>query len=426
MSVYTERELQELGFAWLGENVRVSRKASFYGIGRISIGSHSRIDDFCVLSAGVGGISIGHHCHIAIMCSLIGRGRIEIGDLSTLSGRVSVYSSSDDYSGAAMTNPTVPEELTNVDHRPVSIGRHVVVGAGSVVLPGAVIQDGAAVGALSLVKGRLETCGFYAGVPARFVGPREREFLRLEFSLPANGRAEEQGSPPGGGEVFLDQGVVLFPEELADVRRLFIFGAGGFGREVAWLADQIYRKRVEIEFLLDTESSETHVNGIPIRRLDDVEPAPEDAFVVAVGDPIARERLVQKCRRRGLRETSLVHPGVEASRFVTFGSGSIVCAGAIATVNIAIGAHVHVNLDCTIGHDVHIGDYATLSPGVHVSGNVIIGSRVFVGTGATIINGKPGHPLTIGDDAVIAAGTCVTASVEEKALVAGVPAVRKR
>lgn len=183
MSVYSETELRELGFASLGENVRISRKASFYGIGRIAIGSHSRIDDFCVLSAGEGGIVIGHHVHVAVMCSLIGKGRIEIGDLSTLSGRVGVYSSSDDYSGAAMTNPTVPAELTNVDHRPVTVGRHVVVGSGCVVLPGADIGDGVAVGALSLVKGRLEPYRIFAGTPARAIAERKQDFLQLEARL---------------------------------------------------------------------------------------------------------------------------------------------------------------------------------------------------------------------------------------------------
>lgn len=183
MSFYSQEEVRELGFASLGQSVLVSRKASLYGISRISIGDATRIDDFCVLSAGDGGISIGHHCHIAVMCTIIGRGRVEIGDLSTLSGRVSVYSSSDDYSGAAMTNPTVPENLTDVDHRPVLIGRHVIVGAGTVILPGAVLEDGVAVGALSLVKGRLNELSLYGGVPARRFGPRRRDFLDNERQL---------------------------------------------------------------------------------------------------------------------------------------------------------------------------------------------------------------------------------------------------
>jgi sugar O-acyltransferase (sialic acid O-acetyltransferase NeuD family) len=145
-----------------------------------------------------------------------------------------------------------------------------------------------------------------------------------------------------------------------------------------------------------------------------------------VGDPEQRIRIVGRAESLGMAAATLVHPRVEASRWLEIGPGSILCAGVIATTNIVIGAHVHINLDCTIGHDVVIGDYATLSPGVHVSGNVTIGKRVFIGTGATIINGSATSPLSIGDGAVIAAGACVTKPVEPGALVAGVPAVRKR
>ena len=85
-----------------------------------------------------------------------------------------MYSSSDDYSGAYMTNPTVPAELTNVDHSYVLIGRHVIVGAGSVLLPGAMLDNGVAVGSLSLVKGHLLRDTIYAGVPAVKKAPERK------------------------------------------------------------------------------------------------------------------------------------------------------------------------------------------------------------------------------------------------------------
>ncbi len=91
MSYYDEDELLQLGFADLGRDVKLSRRASVYGANRIAVGDHSRIDDFCVLSAGEGEIHIGRYVHIAAMCTLIGKGRISISDLSTLSGRASVY-----------------------------------------------------------------------------------------------------------------------------------------------------------------------------------------------------------------------------------------------------------------------------------------------------------------------------------------------
>jgi sugar O-acyltransferase (sialic acid O-acetyltransferase NeuD family) len=211
--------------------------------------------------------------------------------------------------------------------------------------------------------------------------------------------------------------------------RLLIFGAGGFGREVAWLAQQCRGARTDIVFGVDQPRylSEA-VNGIPVRLLADFAPDSGDqlAYVIALGDPAQRRRAAGLCEALGLQPATLVHPRVEASRWIEIGGGSILCAGVIATTNIVIGAHVHINLDCTIGHDVVIGDYATLSPGVHVSGNVTIGSGAFIGTGAVIINGGSDSPLSIGAGAVVAAGACVTKPVEPGAMVAGVPAIRKR
>ncbi len=180
MAFLSKQELAAVGFAKLGDNVQVSRHASFYGASRITIGDNSRIDDFCVLSAGDGGITIGAHCHIAVMCSLIGAAQISLGDFSGLSSRVSVYSSSDDYSGATMSNPTVPTAYKAVDTAPVVIGRHALIGSGAVILPGIRIADGAAVGALSLVTKDLDQVAIYSGVPAKQIADRKTDMFELE------------------------------------------------------------------------------------------------------------------------------------------------------------------------------------------------------------------------------------------------------
>jgi acetyltransferase-like isoleucine patch superfamily enzyme len=185
MGLLSRAELERMGFAALGEGLRVSDKASFHGATRIELGDHTRIDDFCVLSAGAGGIRIGRHVHVAVYTSLIGAGRIELGDYCNLSSRVAIYSSSDDYSGRTMTNPTVPDEYKDVQHADVRLGRHVVVGCGSVILPGVELEDGVAVGALSLVRERCAAFGIYAGQPARRVRERKRDLLELERQLMA-------------------------------------------------------------------------------------------------------------------------------------------------------------------------------------------------------------------------------------------------
>lgn len=180
MSILTREQIRKLGFAHVGENCRLSDKASFYNCQHIHIGNNVRIDDFCVLSAGMGGIEIGNYIHIAVYSSLIGAGKIVLDDFSNISSRVSIYSSNDDYSGASMTNPMVPVAFTNVTHADVNIERHVIIGSGSVVLPGVTLGEGVAVGALSLVTKKCESFGIYSGVPAKRIKERKQDFLELE------------------------------------------------------------------------------------------------------------------------------------------------------------------------------------------------------------------------------------------------------
>jgi galactoside O-acetyltransferase len=180
MGFLSASQLLEIGFLSCGKNVLISDKASFYGASGIVIGDSVRIDDFCILSAGTGGIKVGNFVHIACYSSIIGRERISLGDFANVSSRVSIYSSSDDYSGMYLTNPMIPEEFKNVDHRTVSIGRHVILGCGAVVLPGVSIGEGCAIGALSLVKANCDAFGTYAGIPAIRKGTRSRDLLMAE------------------------------------------------------------------------------------------------------------------------------------------------------------------------------------------------------------------------------------------------------
>lgn len=180
MAMLSQEVIERMGFASIGEKVQISDRASFYGAARISLGNNVRIDDFCVLSAGVGSISIGKHVHIAVFSSLIGAGKITLSSFCNISSRVSIYSSNDDYSGITMTNPTVPREFTRVTHADVFLGEHVIVGSGSVILPGVTLEDGVAVGALSLVTENCKAFGIYAGNPARRISERRRDLLELE------------------------------------------------------------------------------------------------------------------------------------------------------------------------------------------------------------------------------------------------------
>lgn len=212
-----------------------------------------------------------------------------------------------------------------------------------------------------------------------------------------------------------------------DFRRLYIFGAGGSGREVAWLAEQAWGNGIEINFVVDNPRFlKDTVNGIPVSLVSEITMDVDARYLVALGDPIQRQRVASAFALAGHRPCMLVHPRVEMSRWVKIGEGTVICVNCVVTCNVTIGVHVQVNVGCSVSHDVNIGDYSTLSPGVNVSGNVHIGRGVFIGTNASVVNGFPGKPLVIGDGAIIAAGACVIKEVPPGVLVAGVPATIKK
>lgn len=212
-----------------------------------------------------------------------------------------------------------------------------------------------------------------------------------------------------------------------DFSRLHIFGAGGSGREVAWLARQAWGDTVAIQFMVDhPRHMKGAVNGFSVSLLSAVAPSTDARYLIALGEPTLRRTFAEACDRAGHRPTTLVHPRTEMSQWVSIGQGTVVGANCVVTCNVQIGMHVQINVSCSVSHDVVIGDYSTLSPGARICGNVHVGHRVFVGANACIINGEPDSPLTIGDGAVIAAGSCVTKNVPPRVLVAGVPAAIKR
>jgi galactoside O-acetyltransferase len=183
-SFYKEEEFRKIGIKKYGRNVLISRKASIYSPERLVIGDNVRIDDFCILS---GDIQVGSYVHIAPFCGLFSQEeKISIGDFASLSARVSIYTFSDDYVfGSSLVNPTVPDQYKRkIDKGPVILEKHTIVGVGSVILPSTTIKEGAVIGALSLVRGSIDSWGIYRGNPAELIGKRRNaDILELEKKL---------------------------------------------------------------------------------------------------------------------------------------------------------------------------------------------------------------------------------------------------
>lgn len=138
----------------------------------MDLGSNIIIDDFVFIGRNRS-MSIGSWTHIGVGSVMVGGGDLTIGDFFGASG-VRIYTGTEDFTGAYLTNPTVPAPFRKPTRSFVTIGRHVFMGANCVVLPGVTIGDGAAFGACTLVTRDCESWTTYVGQPARAVGTRDK------------------------------------------------------------------------------------------------------------------------------------------------------------------------------------------------------------------------------------------------------------
>lgn len=208
------------------------------------------------------------------------------------------------------------------------------------------------------------------------------------------------------------------------MKDLIIFGASGFGREVAWAVERLNRVTPTwnlLGFMDDADDIQgTEINGYKVLgKTADVSNYPDAYYVVAVGASRTREKIVSNMKtvNPSIKFGTVIDPSVEMSDLVTIGEGTIICAHTIITVNIEIGSHVIVNLDCTVGHDAVLQDFVTLYPSVNVSGITNIGHAVELGTGMQIIQGK-----TVGDYSIVGAGAVVVKDIPAKCTAVGSPA----
>jgi sugar O-acyltransferase (sialic acid O-acetyltransferase NeuD family) len=209
-----------------------------------------------------------------------------------------------------------------------------------------------------------------------------------------------------------------------DVKRpLVIYGAGGLGREIHELVQDISAKCAEpyevIGFLDDDDRMHGQcVHDLPVLGgADWLKSHPGTATVVAVGSPAIRRQIALKSTAAGASFPTLVHPTATIGRRVVLGEGVVVCAGCVLATDIEVGPFALINFVSTVGHDAVISAYAAIAPGTNVSGGVRIDEGAEIGTGAAIIPG-----ITIGSWSIVGAGAAVTRDVPPNATVVGVPA----
>jgi len=169
---------------YLGENVIIGKTVRIRQPEKVSIGSNTIIDDFTYISCAA---EIGASCHIASNVSISGgRGKLTIGDYSTISNGCSIHCASSDYRECSLDIPSVPaREQFGGTVGNIKIGEYVTIGAHSCILPHSVIPDGVALGAYTMIKknNMLEPFHLYVGVSCRDLGPRKNQEIIKKLQL---------------------------------------------------------------------------------------------------------------------------------------------------------------------------------------------------------------------------------------------------
>lgn len=179
MTFLTREQIEKIGFKSVGHDVLISDKAVFYRPERISIGNHVRIDDFAVLANN---IILHNYIHITLKANLLSGSDslIEMEDYTGLGYQSLIFTESDDFTGAAFINPTLPDEYRHIVSKSVYLKKFSTVGAGSIVMPGANLEEGTTVGAGSLLMKPTKAWTCYFGSPARAVAYRDEKVKEIE------------------------------------------------------------------------------------------------------------------------------------------------------------------------------------------------------------------------------------------------------
>lgn len=207
------------------------------------------------------------------------------------------------------------------------------------------------------------------------------------------------------------------------MKKIAIIGAGGFGREVKMLIDQINAVEEKYEFIGyydDGKDKGMLINDFPVLgKVSELNEVTEKlAVALALGNPTHKKNVVKLVTNSNITFETLIHPNVLIGKDeVSIGKGTVICAGNIVTCNIIIKDYVTLNLACTIGHDTLLEDFVSLMPAVNVSGDVVLEEAVYVGTGAKIIN-----QVKVGKNTTIGAGAVVSKSITENCIAVGIPA----
>lgn len=208
------------------------------------------------------------------------------------------------------------------------------------------------------------------------------------------------------------------------MKEIVILGGGDFGKEVAWLIEDINKKAPVYTILgfLDDDVKKIgqSLNGYlcfgPISQLRELSSSRPVCAVIANQNADIRKRIAEMFPDYQGWET-LMHPTANISDTSTVGRGCVICAGNNISVNTVIGDFCLFNIGVTMGHDCTVGNYVSIMSGSCVAGHVQLCDGAYLATNCTVVPG-----MKIGDHAKVGAGSVVIRNVKPGNTVMGVPA----
>lgn len=194
------------------------------------------------------------------------------------------------------------------------------------------------------------------------------------------------------------------------LRKLGLVGRGGFVKEVFF---NINKKSIYEPYILSDNDNSLQ---------DFIRKKYDTKYLLCMGNPNTREEIYNSFKKYNIDSKDYLDYYISNNvdlldkESINIGKGSIICSGSILTCNINVGIMTHINLNCTIGHDVKTGDFVTCSPGVNISGNCIIGNNVLIGSNSVIKEN-----IHIGNNIIIGMGSVVTKNLLEAGVYVGNP-----
>ena len=205
--------------------------------------------------------------------------------------------------------------------------------------------------------------------------------------------------------------------------KICVIGAGGHGREVIRIIEEIneVQNRYEILGFIDDNQDlkDQTFNGYPVLGgIDEIveKYGNELKYVLGIGEPRIKKQLIDKLENNNLEWPSIIHPSVRKTKYTEIGQGTIIFPGCVLSVNVKLGDFVCVNTLSSISHDSIIDNYTNINPGAFINGNVQVRTGVYLGSGCKII-----QDIKIGDWSIIGAGAVIIEDVPENVTVVGVP-----